>query len=263
MLEVTRGLAAALGWPDEAVHFEYFKNTHPFDSSTSFTVELARSALSLAVPPGKVDPRGAARQWHFGAVLVRAGGLRHLPDAGVLEGVPEHQDVYLERHGEKLELVPDDLRVAVQNAATGARYLMLTLYDYELSGNCYKLRLFMAIIGLRYEIVPIDFYPGREHKSEAFLEPNPLGQLPVLVDDGEVLRDSGAILVHLASKYDRIGLWHPAADPTLLAEVDAWHGFADKLTETISAARLAIAMFYPFDLRGFTGRRAQAVPAAR
>lgn len=125
---------------------------------------------------------------------------------------------------------------------------MLTLYDYELSGNCYKLRLFMAILGLGYETVPIDFYPGREHKSEAFLKLNPLGQLPVLIDDGEVLRDSQAILVHLARKYDSSGLWYPTADPMVLAEVESWHGFADRLTGTVSAARLAVGMFYPFDL---------------
>ena len=28
---------------------------------------------------------------------------------------------------------------------------MIKLYDYELSGNCYKLRLFLNILGLAYE----------------------------------------------------------------------------------------------------------------
>ena len=124
---------------------------------------------------------------------------------------------------------------------------MLTLYDFELSGNCYKLRLLMAILGLRYETVPVDFYPGRAHKSEAFLKLNPLGQLPVLVDDGLVLCDSQAILVHLARKYEATRLWYPA-DPAILAEIEFWHGFADRLTDTASAARLVMGMFYPFDL---------------
>ena len=34
---------------------------------------------------------------------------------------------------------------------------MLTLYDYELSGNCYKLRLLMNILGVEHRIVPVDF----------------------------------------------------------------------------------------------------------
>ena len=75
---------------------------------------------------------------------------------------------------------------------------MMTLYDYELSGNCYKLRLFMSFLHIPYKTVPIDFYPGREHKSEWFLKINPLGQLPVIDDDGYVLRDAQAILVYLA-----------------------------------------------------------------
>ena len=94
MLELTRGLAAALGWPDEAVHFEYFKNSHVIDMSTSFGVELARSALSLIVPAGKsildvmrengIDAPSSCEQGACGTCLTR-----------VLEGVPDHQDVYL------------------------------------------------------------------------------------------------------------------------------------------------------------------------
>ncbi len=100
MLETVRSLATALGWPDEAVHFEYFKNAHEIDMSSSFTVELARSALSLTVPAGKsildvmrengVEAPSSCEQGACGTCLTR-----------VLEGVPDHQDVYLnatERH---------------------------------------------------------------------------------------------------------------------------------------------------------------------
>jgi glutathione S-transferase len=125
--------------------------------------------------------------------------------------------------------------------------MAITLYDFELSGNCYKLRLLMSILGVRYDVAPVDFYPGREHKSEWFLKLNPFGQLPVLVDDGLVLRDSGAILAYLARKYDPSGQWFPT-DPALLAEVLAWHAVADDITATSSAARLVLGMFYDFDL---------------
>ena len=46
---------------------------------------------------------------------------------------------------------------------------MITLYDYELSGNCYKLRLLLSFLQIEYKTVPVEFYPGREHKSEWFL----------------------------------------------------------------------------------------------
>jgi glutathione S-transferase len=125
---------------------------------------------------------------------------------------------------------------------------MITLYDYELSGNCYKLRLFMSLLRIPYKTVPIDFYPGREHKSEWFLKINPLGQLPVIDDDGYVLRDAQAILVYLAVRYDPTGRWYARADPALLGEIGKWLTFADGVTATASAARLHDGMFYALDV---------------
>ena len=70
---------------------------------------------------------------------------------------------------------------------------MITIYDYELSGNCYKLRLLMNFLKIQYKRVAVEFYPGQEHKSDWFLKLNPLGQLPVIDDEGFVLRDAQAI----------------------------------------------------------------------
>lgn len=125
---------------------------------------------------------------------------------------------------------------------------MIKLYDYELSGNCYKLRLFMSMLGLKYESVPIDFYPGREHKSDWFRRINPLGQLPVIEDEGLVLRDAQAILVYLAARYDASRQWYPVDDPRRLGEVAQWLSFADGITATASAARLHDGLFYEFDI---------------
>jgi glutathione S-transferase len=125
---------------------------------------------------------------------------------------------------------------------------MIKLYDYELSGNCYKLRLLMNILQIPHETMPVDFYPGREHKSDWFLRINPLGQLPVINDDGLVLRDAQAILVYLASRYDPIGLWYPRGDPALLGEMSQWLSFADAITSTASAARLHDGLFYELDI---------------
>ena len=125
---------------------------------------------------------------------------------------------------------------------------MLTLYDYELSGNCYKLRLLMSFLGIAHKTVPVDFYPGREHKSAWFLRLNPLGQLPVIDDDGLVLRDAQAILVYLAAKCDGGGTWYPRDNPALLGEIGQWLAFADGITGTASAARLHDALFYDLDV---------------
>lgn len=124
---------------------------------------------------------------------------------------------------------------------------MIKLYNYELSGNCYKLRLLMSILGVEFETIAIDFYPGRQHKSDEFLGINPWGQLPVL-DDGDCrLRDAQAILVYLASKYDVSGAWFPN-DHVLRAKIVAWLAVADDITRTASAARLHDALGYELDV---------------
>ena len=125
---------------------------------------------------------------------------------------------------------------------------MIKLYDYELSVNCYKQRLLMHILDVPYESVLIDFFPGWEHKGEAFAEINPLGHIPVIDDDGYVLRDAHAILVYLAARYDPNGEWYPTSNPALLGEVASWLLFAEGTTNTASAARLHDTLDYPFDI---------------
>ncbi|MGO4834143.1 2Fe-2S iron-sulfur cluster-binding protein, partial [Rhizobiaceae sp. 2RAB30] len=94
MLETARHVAAREGWPEEAIHFEYFKNTNTIDDSSEFEVALARSALTLKIPAGRtilevlrengVDMPSSCEQGACGTCL-----------ATVIEGEPDHQDVYL------------------------------------------------------------------------------------------------------------------------------------------------------------------------
>lgn len=131
----------------------------------------------------------------------------------------------------------------------------MKLYDYELSGNCYKIRLFLSILGRAHDTETVDFHPGKAHKAPTFLVLNPLGQLPVLEDGGLVLRDAQAILTYLAVKYDPKRLWFPVDDPDRLGEVAQWLAFADLITASASAARLHDGMFYDLD---FDHARAEA-----
>ena len=114
---------------------------------------------------------------------------------------------------------------------------MIRLHDYELSGNCYKLRLLLHWLVLPFERIPVNFHPGREHKSRDFLQNiNPLGQLPVLADGDLLLRDAQACLVYLASRYDRTGYWYPD-DAITRGRITMWLATADDLTRSIAAAR--------------------------
>lgn len=77
---------------------------------------------------------------------------------------------------------------------------MTKLYGHELSGNSYKARLLLELLGVNYEWIKIDLMKG-EHKQPDFLALNPFGQLPLLVDGDVVLADAQAILVYLARQY--------------------------------------------------------------
>jgi GST-like protein len=63
--------------------------------------------------------------------------------------------------------------------------------------NSVKVPIALEELGLPYDLKPVNVRKG-EQKTEAFLAINPNGKVPVLVDNGVVLTESAAILVHLA-----------------------------------------------------------------
>jgi glutathione S-transferase len=89
------------------------------------------------------------------------------------------------------------------------------LYDYAASGNCYKVRLLLALLGRDYERVPVDIFAG-ETLTDAFAALNPVRETPVLeLDSGEVITQSPAILWYLGEgtpflPADRVGRAHVA-----------------------------------------------------
>ena len=126
-----------------------------------------------------------------------------------------------------------------------------TLYDYVLSGNCYKIRLFAALLGLEYDSVAVDFYPGFEHRSEAMLALNPAGTLPVMVTDageGDVLTETNAMLTWMALRAGETARsWFPATDPDVGPKVQQGLAFGAGLTDSIGLARLSSMLDWPTD----------------
>jgi glutathione S-transferase len=117
---------------------------------------------------------------------------------------------------------------------------MITLYDYELSAECYQVRLLLALLGLEHRLVPVDIHPGADHRQPAFLDLNPLAEVPVLVDGAVTLTEVQAMLVWLATTYDGSGRWLPR-DPAPMAGVAQWLGVAGRLGASTGAARMALA----------------------
>lgn len=79
---------------------------------------------------------------------------------------------------------------------------MLELYTAP-TPNGYKVSVALEELGLDYRIHSVDLTQG-EQKTAEFLALNPNGRIPVLVDDGFAIFESGAILIHLAEKTGRL-----------------------------------------------------------
>ena len=76
---------------------------------------------------------------------------------------------------------------------------MYTLYSMRRSGNCYKVRLALAQLGIAHELVEIDILQG-ETRTPEFLAMNPSGHVPLLeVAPGRYVAESNAILWYIAA----------------------------------------------------------------
>jgi glutathione S-transferase len=111
---------------------------------------------------------------------------------------------------------------------------VLLLYDSRVSGNCYKVRLLFAQMGITYERQEVSVIE-RSDRAELLGELNPALRVPTLVlDDGRVLAESNAILWYFA----RTGEYLPE-DPYDAAQVLQWMFFEQYSHEP----NLAVARF--------------------
>ncbi|HSV81591.1 MAG TPA: glutathione S-transferase [Ramlibacter sp.] len=123
---------------------------------------------------------------------------------------------------------------------------MIKLYDFELSGSCYKIRLLLNILDIRYESVNVDFV-NKEHKTDRYTALNPFGEIPIFEDGTLRLRDAQAIMVYLASKYDKTRQWYPQ-DPEAMGRIQQWLSTGGGEVMNAAGARLVKILNYPLDL---------------
>lgn len=100
---------------------------------------------------------------------------------------------------------------------------MLKLHDYVLSAECYTVRLMLALLGVPYEKIAVDAYPGG-------------ADCPVLIDGADAQRDPGLILTFLARAHGP--QWLP---PDNAQEIAGWLAFtATRLSVLAEARRVAL-----------------------
>lgn len=124
---------------------------------------------------------------------------------------------------------------------------MIKLYDFELSGNCHKIRMMLSFLGLDYEKIDTDLR-RKDHMSPDFIALNRLHKVPVLVDGEIVLRDSAAIMIYLARRYGK-SEWYPDS-PREMGEIQQWLSFSvNEVFNGLAMARAILIFNRDFDLK--------------
>ncbi len=110
---------------------------------------------------------------------------------------------------------------------------MIQLYDHPISGNCYKVRLALSQLGIKYEKINVDIFKAEQSRPE-FVALNPNKKIPVFIDEDFVLWESNAILLYLGRKFAPNPLF--SEDPRVFGEISQWLFFG-KTTIDPSLAR--------------------------
>ena len=75
---------------------------------------------------------------------------------------------------------------------------MVRLYDYQPSGNGYKVRLLLTQLEIPFERIELNITKG-ETRTPEFLRKFPNGRIPAVeLDDGKLLFESNAIILYFA-----------------------------------------------------------------
>jgi glutathione S-transferase len=115
---------------------------------------------------------------------------------------------------------------------------MLTLYQQQDSGNCYKVRLVLNHLRRPFRTVAVSSFDGST-RGPAFLAKNPIGKLPTIeLDDGRFLAESNAILLYFATGTPLL-----PADAYDRAKAYEWLFFEQYSHEPAIAVRRALSVY--------------------
>ena len=115
---------------------------------------------------------------------------------------------------------------------------MITVYGDIKSGNCYKIALLFSQLNIEHQWKEILVVKG-ETRTDEFLALNPAGQIPVVVlDNGEFLTQSNAILNYFAD-----GTFLQPTDALDRARVQEWQFYEQYNHEPTIAVRRYIKKF--------------------
>ena len=133
----------------------------------------------------------------------------------------------------------------------------MKLYQIHASGNCYRVRLMLALLARTAECIEVDHENG-ELRADWFRSLNPLGEVPVLVDGALCLRDSLAIITYLARAYGAPHWLPQGAEET--ARIQQWLSFvANEIQHGPRLARAIVLYGVAGDIGEARARAARAL----
>lgn len=111
------------------------------------------------------------------------------------------------------------------------------LWNHDLDEDCYRVRLMASLAAAPLALRSVDAYPGHEPRGAELMALNPLGRLPTLVDGDLVLRQTGAMMLHVARAGERGARFLPEAPEA--ARMTDWLIFAARDLGVTALARTA------------------------
>jgi len=134
---------------------------------------------------------------------------------------------------------------------------VITLFGNLESGNVHKVQMILRRVGVPFRRVDVSQTRGEPRRPE-FLKLNPIGKVPtLLLEDGDILSESGAILYYFAKNTD---LW--PKDTRSQTEVLRWM-FFEQYNHEPSLAVIRYLRNYVEEPQRYAARVKELEPKAR
>lgn len=122
--------------------------------------------------------------------------------------------------------------------------MTIKLYCFGESGNAYKAALPLELSDLEWEPVFVDFFHG-ETRTPEFREINPMGEVPVMIDGGLTLTQSGVMQMHVTERTGRFG----GRDVEEARQVMRWMFWDNHKLSSLAGPARFMANFLPEEKR--------------
>ena len=139
---------------------------------------------------------------------------------------------------------PPPLSTENDRHGRGDHNMTMKLHCFGESGNSYKAALPLALSGLDWEAVKVDFFGGETRSDDFKSEKNVMGEAPLLIDGDLCLTQSGVIQQYITDKSGKFG---GTADKKY--EVLRWVLFDNHKLSSMAGMTRFLMNFLPADKR--------------